>query len=117
MEQMELTGEILPGIPVEVHPFPPFLPETARVLILGTFPPAAEKRAMDFYYPNFQNDMWRILGMVYFSDPDHFRKGMEKAFDPTRIRLFLAETGIALGPTVLRAQREKGNASDKFLTI
>ena len=44
MEQMELTGEILPGIPVEVHPFPPFLPETARVLILGTFPPAAEKR-------------------------------------------------------------------------
>ncbi|MDD6288539.1 MAG: uracil-DNA glycosylase family protein [Acidaminococcus fermentans] len=117
MEQMELTGEILPGIPVEVHPFPPFLPETARVLILGTFPPAAEKRTMDFYYPNFQNDMWRILGMVYFSDPDHFRKGMEKAFDPTRIRLFLAETGIALGPTVLRAQREKGNASDKFLHV
>ena len=53
MKHMELTGEILPGIPVEVHPFPPFLPAGARVLILGTFPPAAEKRAMDFYYPNF----------------------------------------------------------------
>lgn len=42
MKQMELTGEILPGIPVEVHPFPPFLPAGARVLILGTFPPVAE---------------------------------------------------------------------------
>lgn len=100
-----------------MHPFPPFLPAGAKVLILGTFPPAAEKRAMDFYYPNFQNDMWRIMGMVYFGDPDHFRKGTEKAFDPEKIQHFLAETGIALGPTVLRAQREKGNASDKFLHV
>ena len=117
MNQTEFTGKILPGIPVEVHPFPPFLPAGAKVLILGTFPPAAEKRAMDFYYPNFQNDMWRIMGMVYFGDPDHFRKGTEKAFDPEKIQHFLAETGIALGPTVLRAQREKGNASDKFLHV
>lgn len=109
--------EILPDVPVEVHPFPPFLPEKAQVLVLGTFPPAAGKRAMDFYYPNFQNDMWRILGMIYFQDPDHFRKGTEKAFDPDKIKAFLTEAGIALGPTVLRAQREKGNASDKFLHV
>lgn len=117
MQQMELTGKILPGIPVEEHPFPPFLPEGAKVLILGTFPPAAEKRAMDFYYPNFQNDIWRIMGMIYFKDPDHFRKGTEKAFDPEAIKAFLTRTGIALGPTVLRAQRQKGNASDKFLHV
>ena len=117
MKQTEFTGKILPGIPVEVHPFHPFLPAGAKVLILGTFPPAAEKRTMDFYYPNFQNDMWRIMGMVYFGDSDHFRKGTEKAFDPEKIQHFLAETGIALGPTVLRAQREKGNASDKFLHV
>ena len=36
---------------IETHPFPPFLPPQARVLVLGTFPPAAGKRAMDFYYP------------------------------------------------------------------
>lgn len=109
--------DILPDVPIEVHPFPPFLPEGARVLVLGTFPPAEGKRAMDFYYPNFQNDMWRILGMIYFQDPDHFRRGTEKAFDPEKIRTFLTEAGIALGPTVLRAQREKGNASDKFLHV
>jgi len=109
--------DILPDVPIEVHPFPPFLPEGARVLVLGTFPPAEGKRAMDFYYPNFQNDMWRILGLIYFQDPDHFRKGTEKAFDPETIKAFLTEAGIALGPTVLRAQREKGNASDKFLHV
>lgn len=117
MNKADSRLEILPDVPVEVHPFPPFLPEGARVLVLGTFPPAAGKRAMDFYYPNFQNDMWRILGMIYFQDPDYFRKGTEKAFDPEKIKAFLTEAGIALGPTVLRAQREKGNASDKFLHV
>lgn len=117
MDKAKAMPDILPDLPIEVHPFPPFLPENARVLVLGTFPPAEGKRAMDFYYPNFQNDMWRILGIIYFQDPDHFRRGTEKAFDPDKIRAFLTKAGIALGPTVLRAQREKGNASDKFLHI
>lgn len=117
MDKAKAMPDILPDLPIEVHPFPPFLPENARVLVLGTFPPAEGKRAMDFYYPNFQNDMWRILGIIYFQDPDHFRRGTEKAFDPDKIRAFLSKAGIALGPTVLRAQREKGNASDKFLHI
>ncbi len=117
MDKAKAMPDILPDLPIEVHPFPPFLPENARVLVLGTFPPAEGKRAMDFYYPNFQNDMWRILGIIYFQDPDHFRRGTEKAFDPDKIRAFLSKADIALGPTVLRAQREKGNASDKFLHI
>lgn len=117
MDHAKAMPDILPDLPIEVHPFPPFLPENAQVLVLGTFPPAEGKRAMDFYYPNFQNDMWRILGIIYFQDPDHFRRGTEKAFDPDKIRAFLSKAGIALGPTVLRAQREKGNASDKFLHI
>lgn len=117
MDKAKAMPDILPDLPIEVHPFPPFLPENAQVLVLGTFPPAEGKRAMDFYYPNFQNDMWRILGIIYFQDPDHFRRGTEKAFDPDKIRAFLSKAGIALGPTVLRAQREKGNASDKFLHI
>ncbi|WP_337938125.1 uracil-DNA glycosylase family protein [Acidaminococcus timonensis] len=117
MDKAKAMPGILPDLPIEVHPFPPFLPENARVLVLGTFPPAEGKRAMDFYYPNFQNDMWRILGIIYFQDPDHFRRGTEKAFDTEKIRAFLSKAGIALGPTVLRAQREKGNASDKFLHI
>ena len=103
--------------PVETHPFAPFLPAHSKVLLLGTFPPAAEKRAMDFYYPNFQNDMWRIMGLIFSGDPDALRKGQEKAFDADKIKVLCREKGIALGPTVLTARRTKGNASDKFLEV
>lgn len=102
---------------IEVRPFPPFLPKGARVMMMGTFPPAAEKRAMDFHYPNFQNDMWRVYGLAFFGDKDHFRKGQEKAFDADKIKAFLAAKGIASCPTVFRAIREHGNASDAFLKV
>lgn len=66
---------------VELRPFPPFLPPQARVIMMGSFPPAQEKRAMDFHYPNFNNDMWRVYGLIFFNDKDYFRKEGEKAFD------------------------------------
>lgn len=103
--------------PLEHHPFPPVLPPHATVIMMGTFPPTAEKRCMHFHYPNFQNDMWRIYGAVFFDDPDHFRVGDEKRFDPVQIEQFLREKGIALCPTARTVIREQGNAADKFLKI
>ena len=102
---------------IETRPFPPFLPKNATVMTMGTFPPASEKRSMKFHYPNFQNDMWRVYGIVFFDDKDYFRKGEEKAFDADKIKAFLSEIGIASCPTVLKAIREKGNASDAFLKV
>ena len=102
---------------IETRPFPPFLPKKATVMMMGTFPPAAEKRAMEFHYPNFQNDMWRVYGLIFFNDKDHFRKGDEKAFDPEKIKAFLDKKGIASCPTVYKAIREHGNASDAFLEV
>lgn len=102
---------------IEIHPFPPLLPPNAKVMMMGTFPPTAEKRCMDFYYPNFQNDMWRIYGLVFFDDLNYFQVKGEKRFDPERIKHFLTEKGIALCPSATKAIREKGNASDKFLKI
>lgn len=102
---------------IETRPFPPFLPKKATVMMMGTFPPAAEKRAMEFHYPNFQNDMWRVYGLIFFNDKDHFRKGDEKAFNPEKIKAFLDQKGIASCPTVYKAIREHGNASDAFLEV
>ena len=102
---------------IETRPFPPFLPKKATVMMMGTFPPAAEKRAMEFHYPNFQNDMWRVYGLIFFNDKDHFKKGDEKAFDPEKIKAFLDQKGIASCPTVYKAIREHGNASDAFLEV
>ena len=84
---------------------------------MGSFPPAQEKRAMDFHYPNFNNDMWRVYGLIFFNDKDYFRKEGEKAFDAEKIKSFLSARGIASCPSVVRAIREKGNASDKFLKV
>ncbi|GAF61038.1 G:T/U mismatch-specific uracil/thymine DNA-glycosylase [Psychrobacter sp. JCM 18903] len=102
---------------VETHPFVPVLPPNATVMMMGTFPPTADKWAMPFHYPNFYNDMWRIYGSVFFDDVDYFRVGDEKRFDPERIRAFMFERGIASCPTVKQAIRETGNASDKNLTV
>lgn len=102
---------------IETHPFPPLLPPDASVLMMGTFPPKPDKRAMAFHYPNFQNDMWRIYGLVFFNDAAHFQMPSEKAFDAEKIKAFMQARGIASCPTVLKAVREHGNASDKFLQV
>ena len=102
---------------VETHPFGPVLPPDATVMMMGTFPPTADKWAMRFHYPNFYNDMWRIYGSVFFDDVNYFRVGDEKRFDPERIHAFMFERGIASCPTVSQAIRETGNASDKNLTV
>ena len=102
---------------IELRPFPPFLPPHAVVMMMGSFPPAPEKRSMEFHYPNFQNDMWRVYGLVFFGDAAHFQRAGEKAFDAERIKAFLTERGIASCPTVRRAIRTHGNASDAFLTV
>ena len=102
---------------VELRPFPPFLPPRATVMMMGSFPPSAEKRAMAFHYPTFQNDMWRVYGLVFFGDAQHFQTEGAKAFDADRIKAFLTKKGIASCPTVKRAVRRHGNASDAYLDV
>ena len=104
-------------IAIENHPFEPFVPIDAKILMLGTFPPKAEKWSMNFFYPNWINDMWRIMGIVFYDDPQHFVKANEKAFNLEMIKQFLCQTGIALFDTAQRVRRLKDNASDKFLDI
>ena len=102
---------------IELRPFPPFLPPNTTVLMMGSFPPAAEKRAMEFHYPNFQNDMWRVYGLVFFGDAMHFQRAGEKAFDAEKIKAFLTARGIGSCPGVRRAIRTHGNASDAYLKV
>lgn len=101
---------------VEQHPLLPFLPHGAELLMLGSFPPAREKWSMDFFYPNIQNDMWRIFGHIFFSDREHFL-AHRKAFHREHLIHFLTEKRIALYDTATAVRRLKDNASDKFLEI
>lgn len=102
---------------VESHPFSPFLPKGAKSLMLGTFPPSEKRWSMPFYYPNFINDMWRIFGIIFFDDKDHFVDTANKTFRLEQLILFLEEKGIALYDTATRIHRTTGTASDKDLEI
>ncbi|WP_287908143.1 uracil-DNA glycosylase family protein [Acinetobacter sp.] len=102
---------------IETHPLKPFLPSNAKLLMLGSFPPPKERWKMDFYYPNYQNDMWRIFGLIFFENKDHFLDLPNKNFKESLIRNFLVEKGIAIFDTAYQVIRLKGNASDKFLQI
>ena len=109
-------------IPVEKHPLDPFIPDGARILMLGSFPPKRERWSMEFFYPNWINDMWRILGLVFFEDKEYFvaedKNGCRlKKFDKDKCSAFAATEGIAMYDTACEVRRLKDNASDKFLEV
>lgn len=85
--------------------------------MLGSFPPPKSRWCMDFYYPNFNNDMWRILGIVFYGERDRFVVSGEKRFDLEKIVDFLLGEGIGIYDAAEAVNRLKGNASDAFLEI
>ena len=101
----------------ERHPFQPFLPAGARILFLGSFPPQPHRWCMPFYYPNWINDFWRIMGLIHFGDKAHFCITGEKRFDETAIRAFCEKEGLAFYDTATEVRRLKDNASDAFLEV
>ena len=102
---------------VEYHPLRPFLPKTAKVLFLGSFPPQRKRWCMDFYYPNFINDHWRIEGQIFFGDKNHFVDIEAKRFKIDEIVAFCQQKGLAFFDTSTAIRRLQDNASDKFLEV
>jgi len=102
---------------VEYHPLKPFLPVGAKILFLGSFPPQRKRWCIDFFYPNWINDHWRIEGQVFFGDKNHFVLEKEKRFKLDEIVRHCEEKGIAFFDTSTAVRRLKDNASDKFLEV
>lgn len=111
---------------VERHPLQPFLPTGAKLLILGSFPPPKMRWCMPFYYPNPQNDMWRIMGQVFFGDKMRFVNprevsknglGGNSVFKYKEIVAFCEEKGIAIFDTAQAVIRLRDNAADEHLQI
>ena len=124
---------------IERHPLQPFLPANAQILMLGSFPPPKERWCMDFFYPNPQNDMWRIIGLAFFGDKTHFEgqrdtyreadrsiarrlevpstKANKKVFNREKIVAFCEAKGIAIFDTAQAVIRLQGNAADEHLEI
>lgn len=102
---------------VEEHPLSPFLPAKTRLLMLGSFPPARRRWCMEFFYPNYINDMWRIFGLVFFGDKDRFVDTERRVFRREDIIAFLNEHGVGLYDTACAVRRSRNTASDKDLEV
>ena len=84
--------------------------------MLGSFPPPQARWCINFFYPNPQNDMWRIMGQVFFADKRHFCSADNKFIEEDIVR-FCADQGIALFDTASSVRRLQGNAADEHLQI
>ena len=102
---------------VERHPFEPFLPVGSKMLMLGSFPPAPRRWCMEFYYPNFTNDMWRILGYIFFKDKDYFVDHSKETFYLDKLKDFLTRERIGQCNIAATACRKNGTAADKGLKV
>ena len=103
--------------PIERHPWPPFIPECAKVLIMGTFPPGNHRWSMDFYYPNRTNDFWYMMGLIFMGDRNVLVDTATRTFRLDAIKQLLTDRHIALNDTGRAVRRLRGNASDKYLEI
>jgi G:T/U-mismatch repair DNA glycosylase len=102
---------------IERHPLKPFLPENSKVFFLGSFPPQKKRWSMNFYYPNFINDHWRIIGEIFFNDRLHFVDSEHKCFRLDMITDFLKDNPIAYFDSASSVRRLRDNASDKYLEV
>lgn len=72
---------------------------------------------MEFFYPNWLNDFWRIMGLIFLEDRHALEKKGAKKFDQEKIIRFAEENGLAFYDTARKVCRTKDNASDQFLEI
>ncbi|MBQ4223216.1 MAG: uracil-DNA glycosylase family protein [Prevotella sp.] len=112
-----LDDEIKAGGDIERHPWEPFLPDGTKMLFLGSFPPAPRRWAMDFFYPNYINDMWRIFGICLFDDKNRLVDEERRTFRLEDIKDLLRLWGIGLYDTAVVVRRLRNTASDKDLEV
>ena len=63
------------------------------------------------------NQMWEIMGLVFFGDSQRLVDAEHKTFRLEAIQAMLRERGIALYDTATAVRRLSGNASDKDLEV
>ena len=80
---------------IEEHPLEPFLPEKAKILFLGSFPPPKARWSMEFFYPNWINDFWRIQGLIHFADKHYFEATTHSTEEKSPMKRFDKEKIIA----------------------
>lgn len=99
---------------IHEHPYPPFIPESATKLIVGTIPPprfsSGElfKEDVDFCYGSKYGLLWPILNEIF--DLNLIYENTRQAINQRKS--FLMQYGIGICDMVESCQRENIDASD-----
>jgi G:T/U-mismatch repair DNA glycosylase len=99
---------------IHTHPYPPFIPDTATKLIVGTIPPprfstgTLYKEDVDFSYGSKFGLLWPILDKIF--DLNLLYENTQEAI--IQRKSFLIKYGIGICDMVNHCQREKIDASD-----
>ncbi|MBP5360905.1 MAG: uracil-DNA glycosylase family protein [Bacteroidaceae bacterium] len=104
---------------IEYHPLKPCIDAETRVLFLGSFPPQRKRwaKGFEFFYPNFTNDHWRLMGLIFYGDKDYLVDTGAKTYRMDRVLRLVGEQHLGYYDTSEAVRRLKDNASDKFLEV
>lgn len=107
-----MTYKTLNEYKEETHPWQPFIPTNADKLILGTFPTAeANRGTYEFFYPNPNNDFWRVLFQSAGKNLDDYKEA-----EPIEIRKkILTDLNLGIGDIGKKILRQKDSSKDDNL--
>lgn len=96
------------------HPYPPFIPDNATKLIVGTLPPPRFsigqllEKDVDFCYGSYYNSLWLYIDKIH-----NLNLRYDNSDEAVQQRKqFLIEKGIGVCDIVQSAERDKIDASD-----
>lgn len=93
----------------EIHPWKPFIPKKADKLLLGTFPTHPDNRKNDgFFYPNPNNDFWRIIFKTAGLDLEDSQKMNSVEFR----KKVLTKLGLGIADICQRIYRQQSSSND-----
>ena len=105
------------NIIIETHPWPPFVPPHAKVLIMGTFPPGSHRWSIRIFSILILSMISGVSWDCSILEIRMLYDAAGKVFRLDDIKRLINEHGIAMGDTGYKIRRLKGNASDKYLEI
>ena len=96
---------------IEIHPFDPFIPENATILILGSFPGREQTQSPpnidQWFYGAKRNQFWKIISAVY---------NTELITKEDKQQLF-KKFGIGITDILLKVRRKNNSNLDNNLEI
>ena len=99
---------------IHKHPYPPYIPENATKLIVGTLPPPRfsngilKKGDVNFCYGSIDGQLWRILDKIFNLNLEF----QTTSFAIQQRKKFLIQRRIGICDIVASCERTKIDASD-----